>query len=114
LPENQESITILKEVQRDIFDGFTDLVKLRRKDKLKESEDKIFTGAFWSGKKSVELGLVDAIADMRSKMKEKFGDDVEIVQISIKKGFIKSLLSEKVSEVLFRIEERLSFNKFGL
>lgn len=114
LPEDESNIAILKEAQRDIFESFTDLVKSRRQGKLKESEDKIFTGAFWSGKRAYELGLVDAICDMRSKMKEKFGDDVEIVHISTKKGFIKSLISEKFSEILFKIEEKISFNRFGL
>ncbi len=114
LPEDQESVRILKEVQRDIFEGFKELVSSRRSGKLKDLEENLFTGAFWSGRKSVELGLVDAIADMRSKMKEKFGDDVEIKQVAVKKGFVKSLFSEKISEVLFKIEERITFNKFGL
>lgn len=114
LPENQEDIEILKEAQRDIFEGFKDLVKSRRGAKLKESEDRLFTGAFWSGRKAVELGLVDAISDMRKKMKEKFGDEVEIVPISVKKSFVKSLISEKFSEILFKIEERVSFSKFGV
>jgi signal peptide peptidase SppA len=117
LPEENENVEILKDAQRDVFESFKDLVKSRRGEKLKESEEKLFTGAFWSGKKSVELGLVDGICDMRSKMKEKFGDKVEIVQIAIKKGFLKSLLSEKTDfsqSLLFKIEEKLSFNKFGL
>ena len=114
LPENQDNIEILKEAQRDIFESFKDLVSSRRAGKLKESEDKLFTGAFWSGKKSVELGLVDAIADMNSKMREKFGENVEVVQISTKKSFFKSLLSEKFAELALNIEERLSFNRFGL
>lgn len=117
LPEENENVEILKDAQRDVFESFKDLVKSRRGEKLKESEEKLFTGAFWSGKKSVELGLVDGIADMRSKMKEKFGNKVEIVQISTKKGFLKSLFSEKsdfAQSLLFKIEEKLSFNKFGL
>jgi len=114
LPEDHESVVILKEAQRDIFEGFKELVSSRRQGKLQESEEKLFTGAFWSGKKAAQLGLVDAICDMRSKMKEKFGSDVKILQIAAKKGFIKSLISEKFSEILFKIEERVSFNKFGL
>jgi signal peptide peptidase SppA len=114
LPEDHESVVILKEAQRDIFEGFKELVSSRRQGKLQESEEKLFTGAFWSGKKAAQLGLVDAICDMRSKMKEKFGSDVKILQISAKKGFIKSLISEKFSDILFKIEERVSFNKFGL
>ncbi len=114
LPEDPQNIEILKEAQRDIFESFKELVSSRRAGKLKESEDKLFTGAFWSGKRAVDLGLVDAVADMRSKMKEKFGNDVEIIHVSVKKGFIKSLLSEKFSELLFKFEERVVFAKFGL
>lgn len=117
LPEEGENIEILKDAQRDIFEGFKALVKSRRGDKLKESEEKLFTGAFWSGKKSVELGLIDEISDMRSKMKEKFGAKVELVQINAKKGLLKSFFSEKspTIETLFtKLEERISFNKFGL
>jgi signal peptide peptidase SppA len=117
MPEQEENIEILKDCQRDIFENFKDLVRSRRGEKLKESEDKLFTGAFWSGKKSAELGLIDGVWDMRKKMKEKFGDKVEIVNISSKKSFIKSLFSEKVSlaeNLISKIEERLIFNKFGL
>jgi len=120
LPEENENIEILKEAQRDIFESFKDLVKNRREGKLKESEDKLFTGAFWSGKKSVELGLVDGIADLRSKMKEKFGDKIEIVNITTKKGLLKSFFSEKsrasndfAESLLNNIEERIKFNQFG-
>jgi signal peptide peptidase SppA len=117
LPEENENIEILKDAQRDIYEGFKDLVKSRRTGKLKESEEKLFTGAFWSGKKSAELGLVDGICDMRSKMKEKFGDKVEIKKITIKKGLLKSFFSEKsplVDSLFSKLEERISFNKFGL
>ena len=117
MPEQEENIEILKDCQRDIFENFKDLVRARRAGKLKESEEKLFTGAFWSGKKSAELGLIDGICDLRSKMKEKFGNKVELVQITAKKGLIKSFFSEKsnLSESLLnKVEERLSFNKFGL
>lgn len=125
LPEQKENIEILKDAQRDIFEGFRDLVKSRRGEKLKGQElflsksveEKLFSGAFWSGKKSAELGLIDAVCDMRSKMKEKFGDKVEIVSITTKKGLIKSFFSEKAmdfEDLFTQIEKRVSFNKFGL
>jgi len=117
LPEENENIEILKDAQHDIFEGFKELVKSRRGAKLKNNEDNLFTGAFWSGKKSAELGLVDEICDMRKKMKEKFGPKVKIQQITAKKGLIKSFFSEKslsVESLLGKVEERISFNKFGL
>ncbi len=118
LPEENENIEILKDAQRDIFENFKELVKSRRHGKLKEAEEKLFTGAFWSGKKSAELGLVDGICDMRSKMKEKFGNKVEIINITAKKGLIKSFFSEKSAaageSLLNKIEERIKFNQFGV
>jgi signal peptide peptidase SppA len=125
LPEEKENIEILKDAQRDIFESFKELVKSRRGEKLKGSElflsksmeEKLFSGAFWSGKRAAELGLVDAVCDMRSKMKEKFGDKVELVSITTKKGFIKSFFSEKAVDfesLVKTLEEKISFSKFGL
>ncbi len=117
LPEETENIEILKSAQHDIFESFKALVRSRRGDKLKDADDNIFTGAFWSGKKSCELGLVDGVSDLRSKMKEKFGSDVCLVPIANKKGLLKSLFSEKsdtLSSVVNQLEERLNFNKFGI
>ncbi len=117
LPEENDNIEILKNAQRDIFEGFKELVKSRRGAKLKNNEDNLFTGAFWSGKKSVELGLVDEICDMRKKIKEKFGNKVKIRPITVKKGLIKSFFSEKsdpAQSLILKAEERLNFAKFGL
>lgn len=119
LPEEKENIAILKDAQRDIFEGFRDLVKERRNGKLKGDEDflndHVFTGAFWSGKKAFELGLVDGICDMRQKMREKFGDEVKIIKVSAKKSLLKSIFSENLLESFFsKIEERIKFGHFGL
>lgn len=118
LPEDQANVEILKDAQRDIFEGFKDFVRSRRSGKLRGEEDALFTGAFWSGKRAAELGLVDGIADMRSKMKEKFGEKVEVITIAAKKSFIKSLLSERatglVENAFAKLEERAHFNRFGL
>ena len=117
LPEQQENITILKAVQKDIYENFVNLVKERRNNKINFENEELFSGAFWSGKKSLELGLIDGIADFRSKMQEKFGHDVEFIKISSKKSFLKNLFSEKTNlqEKFFNnLEEKISFNKFGL
>lgn len=121
LPEEKANIEILKDAQRDIFENFKDLVNSRRQGKLKDAEETLFTGAFWSGKKAAELGLVDAVCDMRSKMKEKFGAKVEIVNITVKKGLLKSFFSEKsrasndfAESLLNNLEERIKFNQFGV
>jgi signal peptide peptidase SppA len=75
LPEKPEDVERIKAIQRDVHDEFISLVRERRGLRLKETDD-LFTGAFWSGKKAVELGLIDGLADTRSKMRELLGDEV--------------------------------------
>jgi signal peptide peptidase SppA len=121
-PENPESVEILKSAQRDVFESFKNLVRQNRKDKLKESDDYLFNGAFWSGTKAAEVGLVDKIGDMRSVMKDKFGDKIKFINIEPrKKGMIKELLASKISfgsdlasGLVETIEEKSFWNRFGL
>ena len=120
-PENPESIQILKSAQKDVYESFKNLVRERRKDQLKKSDEELFNGAFWSGKTAVDIGLVDAVSDMRSTMKTKFGDKIKFINIEPKKkGFIKELLSSKfgrlnlASDLIDKIEERGIWSKFGL
>ena len=121
LPEEPTNIEILKEAQKDIFENFKSIVRLHRLGKLTKSEDELFTGAFWAGSTAAKLGLIDGVADMRQKMQEKLGANVEFIEITAKKSFIKGLLSEKsslvvnlVEQIVVKIEERLAFNRFGL
>jgi signal peptide peptidase SppA len=76
-PEKEEDVERLKALQLDIHKVFIDLVKARRGDKLADNPD-LFTGAFWTGEKARELGLVDHIGDMRSFLKARFGDKTEL------------------------------------
>ncbi|MFT6331909.1 MAG: signal peptide peptidase SppA [Lentimonas sp.] len=122
-PENPESIEILKSAQKDVFESFKELVRNCRKDKLKESDEKLFNGAFWSGKTAADHGLIDGISDMRSKMKEKFGDKIKFINVEPKKkGMIKELLSSKSSDfassfansLIEKIEEKGIWSRFKI
>lgn len=117
-PEDKKGVEILKNVQKDIFTSFTNLVKNRRGEKISKDEE-IFTGAFWSGKTAINLGLIDGIGDMRSIMKEKFGAKVKLVEIkdkkkSVIKDLISNLMPFNLTKTLHQIEERNIWNKFGL
>ena len=57
-----------------MHDVFIGLVKERRLGKLKAPDAELFSGAFWSAAKAAELGLIDGITDLRSKMLEIFGE----------------------------------------
>ena len=76
LPEKPEDVERIKALQRDVHQAFIDLVKTRRGAKLDKADIDLFTGEFWSGKKALELGLIDGLSDLRTKMRELYGDEV--------------------------------------
>ena len=82
LPEKPDDIERLKALQRDVHDVFIGVVKDRRAAKLKGVDSELFSGAFWSGPKAMELGLIDGVSDMRTKMQELYGDKVQLRMVS--------------------------------
>ena len=82
LPEKAEDIASLKALQRDVHDVFIGVVKDRRAAKLKGADSELFSGAFWSGPKALELGLIDGVSDMRTKMQELYGDKVQLRMVA--------------------------------
>ncbi len=85
LPENADDVARLKAIQRDVHDVFIGLVKERRLGKLKAPDAELFSGAFWAGPKAFELGLIDGISDVRSKMQELHGQDVRLQVVETQK-----------------------------
>ena len=86
-PENPDHVSHLDTLLADLFETFKDLVRERRADKLTEEEDKLFTGAFWTGKIALELGLVDELGDLGTYTKQRFGEDTKLKLISPPSGF---------------------------
>jgi signal peptide peptidase SppA len=78
LPEKPSDVERIKALQRDVHQAFIDLVKTRRGSRLDKADVNLFTGEFWSGKKALELGLIDGLSDLRSKMRELYGDEVRL------------------------------------
>jgi signal peptide peptidase SppA len=76
LPEKPEDVERIKALQRDVHQAFIDLVKSRRGAKLDKADVNLFTGEFWSGKRALELGLIDGLSDLRTKMREIYGEEV--------------------------------------
>lgn len=76
LPEKPGDVERIKAIQRDVHDEFIALVKARRGSRIDKASENLFTGEFWSGKKALELGLIDGLSDLRSKMREIYGDEV--------------------------------------
>ncbi|HSR54938.1 MAG TPA: S49 family peptidase [Alphaproteobacteria bacterium] len=120
-PENPEDVEMLKNIQSDVHDAFKDLVRARRGDKLNGSEDEMFSGAFWSGKRAVELGLIDGLGDLRGVMRERFGDRVRLKQIEAHRGWLRGRLGVGAADpvaigegAIAAVEERLLWSRYGL
>jgi signal peptide peptidase SppA len=88
LPEKPEDVERLKSVQREIHEGFIELVKRSRGARLKGPEKTVFSGEYWTGSKAIELGLADAIGDLRSTLRARFGEDVLTPLISPARGWL--------------------------
>ena len=77
-PEKPDDVARLKKIQKDVHDVFIGIVKDRRAERLKGPDSELFSGAFWSAAKALELGLIDGISDVRTKMRELHGEDVQL------------------------------------
>jgi signal peptide peptidase SppA len=124
-PEDPKDAAHLEALQREVHDSFKAMVRTRREGKLKGDEKEIFTGAFWTGAKAREFGLVDGLGDVHSVCRAKFGDKVEFRLITPRRAwfgldaFASSSSDAPVSNdlaqgILSAIEERALWARFGL
>jgi len=127
-PERPEDIARLKDLQRDVHDVFIGVVKERRGGKLAGAADsEVFSGAFWSAKRALELGLIDGITDVRSKMRELHGDKVALRLVPIMRGGLWNALRRPPSiegmienpasladDLMSAIEARALWSRYGL
>ena len=92
LPEKPDDIERLKALQRDVHDVFIGVVKDRRAGRLRGPDTELFSGAFWSAAKALDLGLIDGVADLRSKMREMHGPKVTLKVVPLGGGGLLSRL----------------------
>jgi signal peptide peptidase SppA len=85
-PERPDDIERLKAIQKDVHEVFIGIVKGRRASRLKGPDAELFSGAFWSAAKALELGLIDGVTDVRSKMRDLHGDKVKLKLIPLMAG----------------------------
>src|ERR1700688_4990011 len=129
LAENPDDVARVKALQREIHAIFIALVKQSRGARLKGSDDVLFTGEYWAGDTSVSLGLADAIGDLRSTLRARYGEKVETPLIAPARGMLSGLLGRRSAgagtlvqfdgiaglpdEVISALETRAIWAKFG-
>jgi ClpP class serine protease len=55
----------------------------------------LFTGEYWAGETSISLGLADAIGDLRSTLRARYGEKVRTPVIAPASGMLSGLLGRK-------------------
>jgi signal peptide peptidase SppA len=108
LPENPDDVARLKALQREIHEIFIALVKQSRGNRLKGADEALFTGEYWAGETSVSLGLADAIGDLRSTLRARFGEKVATPLIAPHAGMLSGLLGRRSSGTLNAWENTVS------
>ena len=117
LEEKKEDIERLKNIQLDLHKDFINVVEKSRGEKLKKSQVELFSGEFWSGTKSKELGLIDEIGDANQVLREKFGEDVIIKKFEKSKSWLSKKLTssnDHVDQVSNMLEEKSIWQKYCL
>ena len=117
MDEKKEDIDRLKSIQLDLHKDFINVVETSRGSKLKKDLGiELFSGEFWSGSKSKELGLIDGIGNANQILKDKFGDDVIIKKFEKSKGWLAKRISSEnqIDKIANVIEERSIWQRYGL
>jgi signal peptide peptidase SppA len=129
LPENPDDVARLKAIQREIHAIFIALVKESRRDRLKGADDTLFTGEYWVGETAISLGLADAIGDLRSTLRGRFGEKVLTPLIAPASGMLSGLFGRRSpgagalaametasgwpDEIISALESRAIWARFG-
>jgi signal peptide peptidase SppA len=120
LPEKAEDVERIKGLELDIHEVFIDYVKSRRADKIKLSDDEIYTGEFWTAKRGLAMGLVDSLGDLHGTLRERFGKTVTIKSIAPKRGLLQlpnfglSASGDIAGDLMAKIEDRAIWSRLGL
>jgi signal peptide peptidase SppA len=129
LPENRDDVARLKAIQREIHAIFIALVKESRGSRLKGNDDVLFSGEYWAGDTSISLGLADAVGDLRSTLRARYGEKVQMPLIAPARGMLSSLFGRRSAgadalasadgiaglpdELISALESRAIWAKFG-
>jgi signal peptide peptidase SppA len=126
-PEKAEDVERLSAIQKQIHADFIGLVKTSRGQRLRGSDERLFSGEYWTGRTALEFGLIDRIGDLRSVLRERFGEDVLTPVIAPSRGWLSRFapaaeLAEAAGglrqgfadDVISAIETRAMWARFGL
>lgn len=126
-PEQPDDVALLGALQRDVHESFKTQVRERRGRRLKADEAALFNGEVWSGRRALELGLVDGLGDLRSVLRQRFGDRIRLVPVGGRRGWLSRQLRpgalsdgawmgerDWAGELIAALEARALWSRYGL
>jgi len=125
-PEQPRDVAHLEALQKEVHETFKTMVKERRAGKLKGEENELYSGAFWTGAKALEFGLVDGLGDLFAIARAKFGSKVEFRVVTQRRSWFgwggpssrhaggAPEAASWAHELVVAIEDRALWSRFGL
>jgi protease-4 len=95
-PVSDEEITFKQALLDNVHAQFINAVKLGRGDRL-TSDEKIFSGLYWTGEQALALGLIDDLSTTESVAREKIGVE-ELVVYNRNRDFLASIVDNLPTE----------------
>ncbi|AWK70524.1 S49 family peptidase [Rhodococcus oxybenzonivorans] len=117
--EKSEDVRWLEQIQEGIHDEFRNWVIERRGDKLKATEEELFNGEVWLGRRAVELGVVDGIGTLREVVEKRFPDaTIELTgprrSLFAKLGLPAAGWDDALAAVVGAASTRIAWSRYGL
>lgn len=119
-PEDPRHVDHLQSIQADLHETFKSWVRDRRGPRLKAPDSEVFSGAFWSGRQALAMGLIDGTADMRSVVEARYGETVRILSMAPSRRWWRRRLGigsdrdgESIVAAMAAVEERLLWSRYG-
>jgi len=122
-PQDPEDVDRLMAIMGEIHGDFKGMVRERRGAKLSAPDADLFEGQIWTGRKALELGLIDGLGDVHGTLKERFGDKLKLPQIGAARPWWRRRLNVRPGEAIARavvdgaldaIVERALWARYGL
>ncbi len=127
-PQRDEDVAHLDTFLADIHETFRAAIRERRGDRLQGDEMELFSGRWWSGRQALDLGLIDGLGDLKSVLKDRFGEDVRfrlvgdrmpwwrrrLATTDLRWGAESAQMVGVADGLIAAIEERLMWNRYGL
>ena len=75
----------------------------------------MFSGEFWSGRKAMELGLIDGLGNSENILRQKYGEKIVIKKFEKSKGWLAKRISSKnnIDEIINLLEEKSIWQRYG-